>query len=711
MDPRRLAEAVSKLPETALHTRNPGGMTSERYRRASQAASAWTERGREFAGHARDAVTRGVGHGIYPAHCYSAGTAHLGTREMSMRPSPPRSAFLIAFVALLAAVQFPATAEDQLVVWTNRVNVSVDSSGTVLQKTGGCDGCDDAGATSEQTLTAGDGYVEFTVGEANTFWMAGLSHGNDGTTFSDIDFAFRFNGGGWADVLENGVYRSGGDTPYVSGDVFRVAVVNGRVQYSRNGVYLMESPATPQYPLLLDVALGTIGATVRNARIGVFPPPPAGGGFLEKAGSPALRARYTRTQIEAFLPAAGAKGPFTFPAPYNTSAVRLTNAQDCGGQDCLWYVGYSYWRNMNNHAGSADMYIFLGTKTNRGGQGPILLRYNKVTDEVHNLGPLFPAGNPWRRETGEGWYFSASAPSKLYVYRVGSKYLQRFDILTRTFDAGTALNLNSCPKPSVCPSDAAYITQPHSSDDDRTHSATVQNSSWQRIGCVVRASTYQYYAPAPGYALDECHVDKSGRWLMLIEVSSSGSRINRVVNLATRAITTIQDVAGALGHLDMGHGYAVGADTYNALPNATILLKFPVTSTRRPIGPVVHYNKRWDIAAANHIAHGNAVAGVVPEDQYACGSNASRVPDMADEVVCFSLDPNRNSDGSLDVLVLGQVMTDLNAIGGDDGSGDYAKLPKGNMDVTGRYFLWTTNLGCDRLDAVLVKIPAERLRR
>jgi hypothetical protein len=80
---------------------------------------------------------------------------------------------------------------------------------------------------------------------------------------------------------------------------------------------------------------------------------------------------------------------------------------------------------------------------------------------------------------------------------------------------------------------------------------------------------------------------------------------------------------------------------------------------------------------------------------------------MADEIVCFSLDPNRNSDASLDVLVVGQVMTDLNASGG--GADDYAKRPKGNLDVTGRYFIWTTNLGGNRMDAFLVKIPAERL--
>jgi hypothetical protein len=83
---------------------------------------------------------------------------------------------------------------------------------------------------------------------------------------------------------------------------------------------------------------------------------------------------------------------------------------------------------------------------------------------------------------------------------------------------------------------------------------------------------------------------------------------------------------------------------------------------------------------------------------------------MADEIVCFSLDAGRNADGSLDVLVVGQVMTDLDASGGRDFSGDdYAQIPKGNLDVTGRYFIWTSNMGGDRLDAFLVKVPAQWL--
>jgi hypothetical protein len=588
--------------------------------------------------------------------------------------------------------------------------INATATGSTLQKTAGCDGCDDAGGSSVEWLES-DGFVEFTVGEANTLWMAGLNFQDDNTTYADIDFGFRFNGGGYADVLENGAYVPGGDTTYAPGDVFQLHLVNGRIQYLKNGRFLMESAQTPQLPLVLDASLNSASATIVNAALGIDPPPPPGGGLLETSGSPARRPRFTATEIAAFLPPGGATGPFTFPAPYNTTAVRLTNAADCiGEQDCLWYLGYSYWRNTNNHVASADMYIFVGTEVNRGGVGPTLIRYHKPTDAVQNLGPLFPEGNAYRYSTGEGWYFSATSPTKLYAYLVGDTRLRRFDILTRQFDATPALDLAKCPRPEVCPATAATITQPHSSDDDKVHTATVLDSNWQSLGCVaVVGQRYNFYPTPAGYSFDECHVDKSGRWLMFLEGTTTGERINRIVDLKSGTVTTIADRDGALGHLDMGWGYAVGADNYNPLPNATILLKFPVTSTQRPIGTTVHYNKDWYTVAANHIAHGNASAGLPAESQYACGSNASRsrMPDMADEIVCFPLDANRNADGSLDVLSVGQVMTGLDAPGG--GTDDYAKLPKGNLDVTGRYFIWTTNLGGGRLDAFLVKIPAERL--
>ena len=328
------------------------------------------------------------------------------------------------------------------VTWTALVNVTVTDH--VLQKTSGCDGCFDAGAISEQQITSGDGYVEFTIGETDTLFVAGLSHGNSGTGYDDIDFAFRFNGAGWADVLENGTY-AGGDTSYAIGDVFRVAVVGGAVRFSRNGIVLLERTTAVTYPLLLDTALASVGATVRRAIVASIPET-VPGGFLEKAGSQTYRDRFTASQIASFMPANGATGPFTFPAPYNTAGVRLTSAADCdGGQDCLWPVGYSYWRNINHHVGSDAMYIVLGFDRNRGGQGPSLIAYNKLTDEVQNLGPLFSTDSPYSYSTTEGWYFSGMMPSRLYTFLPGRATLWRYDVLTRQFESTPALDLNACP--------------------------------------------------------------------------------------------------------------------------------------------------------------------------------------------------------------------------------------------------------------------------
>ncbi len=622
---------------------------------------------------------------------------------------PSRYWTIVLCVCLLASSYRSDRLEaSTAVTWTTLVNATVVDD--VLQKTSGCDGCFDAGAVSAQQIAAGDGYVEFSIAATNTLFMAGLSSGNGGTGYAEIDFAFRFNGAGQVDVLEHGAYI-GGDSSYALGDVFRITVDDGSVRFSRNGSVLLQRTTTVTYPLLLDTAIASIGSTIRGAIITAIAPG-GSGGLVEKAGDQTYRARFTPSQITSFLPPGGAPGRFTFPAPYNTKGVRLTSAADCnGGQDCVRYVGYSYWRNINAHTSSDTMYIVLGFDRDRGGAGPSLIAFNKVTDEVRNAGPLFPDNSPYSYSTTEGWYFSASSPSRLYTFLPGGTALRRFDVLTRQFEAAPAFDLAACPRPSICPRDAAFIFQPHSSDDDVMHSATVQNASYQRLGCVVSDSRRFLYIPTRrGFVLDECHVDKSGRWLLILETRSSGALDNRVVDLSKGKVVALTDAAGALGHLDAGFGYAIGADNYNPLPNASILLKFPVTSTTRPLGPVVHFNKRWDIAAANHIAHGNAIAGTPPEQQYACGSNASRVADMADEIVCFSLNPKRNADGSLDVLVVGQVMTDLDALGGNDFDGDdYEQVPKGNLDVTGRYFIWTANLGGNRLDAFLVKVPAESL--
>jgi hypothetical protein len=196
----------------------------------------------------------------------------------TINAADPRRAGPLSILAtglFLVSVHSPVAAQ-QSVSWMNNANATV--RGQTLQKTGGCDGCDDAGATSRQTIQSGDGYAEFTVTDRNALWMAGLTRRGSQTNFEDIDFAIRFNGAGRAEVIENGAYVDG-DISYNAGDVFRVEVNRGRVRYLRNNQVAYQSTRLPQYPLVMSVALGTVGARVQNARI------QTSGGTLSSLGS------------------------------------------------------------------------------------------------------------------------------------------------------------------------------------------------------------------------------------------------------------------------------------------------------------------------------------------------------------------------------------------------------------------------------------------
>jgi hypothetical protein len=133
-----------------------------------------------------------------------------------------------------------------------------------VTKTSGCDGCNDAGAITQQRITAGDGYAQFTAGANGPLRSAGLTQSFAGLSPGSIAFGVRFQGN-FAEVREGGVYRA--DTPFAPGDVFRIAVQSGVVRYSKNGTVFYSSAATPGYPLVLAAALANRGATVGGAVI------------------------------------------------------------------------------------------------------------------------------------------------------------------------------------------------------------------------------------------------------------------------------------------------------------------------------------------------------------------------------------------------------------------------------------------------------------
>ena len=440
---------------------------------------------------------------------------------------------------------------------------------------------------------------------------------------------------------------------------------------------------------LLATLIATTSAPIVHGQGGSAP-----GGFVESATGVGLRPTLSAAEIAAFLPS---RGRFTFPSPYRTTGVRLSNASDCGGADCVLPVGYSYWSNINNHAGSDTMLIFLGLSRQKGGGGPTLFSFNKRTGETLNRGPLFPAEHPLSWSTGEGWYFSATRPNALYLN--DGPRLVRFDVAARTFetvfDAAGQFGADT------------YLWQAHSSADDVVHSATLRRTStYEMLGCVVYSEATRrvsWFARKGDF--DECQIDRSGRWLVIKEnVDGLNGEDNRVVDLQSGTEQLLTDPNGASGHSDMGFGYLIAEDNFNRLPgavrrwNLSLDMRGGQPAAVAGQGELVYELSSWS-SGVGHIAFGHARGGQPIEQQTACASNASResLP-RVNEIVCFRL------DGSLDTVVVAPNLTDLNAAGG--GSDDYSKLPKGNIDVTGEYFIWTANAGTGRLDAFLVRIPS-----
>jgi hypothetical protein len=425
----------------------------------------------------------------------------------------------------------------------------------------------------------------------------------------------------------------------------------------------------------------------------------APGGFMENDESPAARPALAASTISGFLPQ---RGSFSFPAPYGTQGVRVTNSSDCGGQDCL-DMTYNYWKNMSNSAGSDTMYVFIGLDKARGGQGPTLFKYTKSTGALAEVGPLFAASNPMSSKSTEGWYFSFGQPTKIYMQE-GSK-LERYDVLKHStetvFDSTTKY-------PNT------LIAQTNSSNDDDVHSATLEAAgSYTKQGCIAYQSStkkFWFFAATKGY--DECQIDKSGEYLEVKEKQPSDTcascdEDDLIVDLKTGKQQVLLDQDGAGGHSDLGYGYMVASDNWNTQPNAWRVWDL----TDLVNGDLVYHGGTWGSFSPSHVSWDNAspVSSTPLSQQYVCGGAAVAGSATGDnDVRCFTL--GTVAAASQQNLVVAPVMTDLSTAGGDGpcpNCTDYGHDPKGNLDPTGQYFFWVSNMGGARMDAFMVRIPTQ----
>lgn len=202
---------------------------------------------------------------------------------------------------------------------------------------------------------------------------------------------------------------------------------------------------------------------------------------------------------------------------------------------------YSYWSNAHVTGNMAT--VFAGHQDGR----PRFFRVHLESGHVERQGPVIGYSG-----TTEGWYWDRQG--RIYLH--DGPRLRRVDPVrgddrvifdNDDFQSGTRL------------------WQPHSSDDGRVHSATVEqivsNGAYPRIGTVVWRNGERHYFPATA-ALDESAIDTSGRFLLIKETRQRDKpRLdNRIIDFQTGQDRWLTDEEGAIGHSDMGDGFVVGED-------------------------------------------------------------------------------------------------------------------------------------------------------
>jgi hypothetical protein len=148
----------------------------------------------------------------------------------------------------------------QDVLWTSPVGATI--SGNSVTRTAAGGGWT-ASAISAQGLQWGDGYAEFTAQEASTR-IFGFTRG--ALRGQQMDYGVQLGSDGTVTIYERGVQVTS-DWTYGAGDRIRVSIEGGFVHYRRNGDLLYASWTLPTYPLFVDAALATQGATIANAVI------------------------------------------------------------------------------------------------------------------------------------------------------------------------------------------------------------------------------------------------------------------------------------------------------------------------------------------------------------------------------------------------------------------------------------------------------------
>ena len=177
------------------------------------------------------------------------------------------------------------------VSWTNLVGAAPSGpDGSWLTRPSA--GAGDAGASSAQLITHGEGWVEWKATNVGTARVCGLSYGADAdgnVSFAGVDFGIVLDANGSFGISEGGTRVPGpnGGTvwgSYAAGDRFRVSVT-ARPDGAADVHYALIAGSTPEcpveacqgtplrtvgpvsYPLHVDAALREVGSSLADVHL------------------------------------------------------------------------------------------------------------------------------------------------------------------------------------------------------------------------------------------------------------------------------------------------------------------------------------------------------------------------------------------------------------------------------------------------------------
>lgn len=453
----------------------------------------------------------------------------------------------------------------------------------------------------------------------------------------------------------------------------------------------------------------------------VFASTPPGGTWQAVSATTAY-APLTSTAIAAFWPST--RTTFTFPAPWNTTGVRITLPSDCPSSDnCIMNLGYAYWANMSNSAGSPYMYIFVGRNADGGVNGVGIYKYNKDRDIVTYEGAMTINTS----NSGEGWFFSRNDPDTIIMAppgKVGTT-LQSYNVVT-----GQTNNLFSLSNwtniPTVGASTGAMFGQCSANLYDTIYACTLADASFTAMGCMTyntKSQEFRFFQQASPGGFDECAISPDGRYLLVDEVTpqtcSSGCDEDTIVYDLQEPGRSyiINNKYGGGGHYAIGYGWYVQSDNWNLSNSAVRLFDFSDPHGSKSGKDII------EIPYANICPGGTCYASIPQHpswlnakpgsempvsDQYVCDSSAGTSSDtpvpFGNQISCYYTSGGV-AQANQKVLLVAPTMMNTAKIGGC-GSSSYDLQPKANIDYTGHYVIWAANLDSStNCQVMLVKLP------